>query len=161
MIIGTSQVLAENRGVPKWLKPTQPQWVKTTVHMLRLGQGWHMFSPNAPYSEKHLIVDAVTVDGRHIDPFNTLGARVADPTLRGIAPRVTQNYYWGDYTARIYGRKKHTRVLDHWIMRHHERTGNENDRIDRFAAYTITQECPAPGEDAPRKVISKRILFHK
>jgi hypothetical protein len=161
MLITTSQVLAENRGVPKWLKPTQPRWVKTTVHMLRLGQGWHMFSPNAPYSEKHLVVDAVTADGRRVDPFNSLGARVADPTLRRIAPRVTQNYYWGDYTARIYGRKEHTDVLRHWIMRHHERTGNENDRIETFRAYTITQECPAPGEDAPRKTIAKRILIQR
>ena len=40
------------------------------VSYLDLFQGWSMFAPDAPTTDFNIVVDAVTIDGRHVDPFN-------------------------------------------------------------------------------------------
>ena len=48
----------------------------------------------APRDDMWIVVDAVTEDGRHIDPYNEAASLHADPTLRTIPERLGQNYYW-------------------------------------------------------------------
>lgn len=157
-IVATSQVLVENPGVPNVLKHEQPQWIQATVQTFRLNQGWKMFASNAPRDDMWIVVDAVTEDGRHIDPFNELGSRHSDPALRTIPPRLAQNYYFCDYTARIKGFRAYHRGLVDWIYRHHERTGNDDDRIVSFRVYHVAHIPPAPGEDEPHDVKARSFL---
>jgi len=158
VIVATSQVLVENPAVPGFLKHKQPRWIQATVQTFRLNQGWKMFAANAPRDDLWIVVDAVTEDGRHIDPFNELGARYSDPTLRTIPPRLGQNYYFCDYTARIKGFRVYHSGLTEWLFRHHERTGNESDRIVSFQVYEVTHNPPAPGEDQPHNVSARPFL---
>lgn len=96
LVVATSQVLVENSAVPRFLRHAQPRWIQATVATLRLNQGWSMFARDAPRDDMWLVFDAVTEDGRHIDPVNQVASRHADPTLRVIPPRLGQNYYWCD-----------------------------------------------------------------
>lgn len=62
-------VLSSNRAVPKWLRVTPRPWVNGYKPYLRGFQGWSMFAPDAPKDDGTMVVDAVTVSGKHIDPF--------------------------------------------------------------------------------------------
>ncbi len=158
VVAAISQVLVENWSVPKFLKHQQPKWIQATIQSFRLNQGWSMFASNAPRDDMWIVVDATTIDGRQIDPYNELATRYADPTLRTIPPRLDMSYWWCDYTVRIPGFRQYHSSLTDWIFRHHERTGNENDRIVSFRAYTVSQIPPAPGESDPREVKAKPFL---
>ena len=154
-------MLVENWAVPAFLKHQQPKWIQATIQTFRLNQGWSMFAANAPRDDMWIVVDAVTSDDRHIDPYNELATRYADPTLRTLPPRLDMSYWWCDYTVRIPGFRKYQSGLRDWIFRHHERTGNENDRIVSFRAYTVNQIPPAPGESEPRDLKAKAFLAER
>lgn len=152
LVAATSQALVENPAVPGFLKHRQPKWIQATVMTFRLNQGWSMFAKDAPRDDMWIVVDAATVDGRRIDPLNEVASRHADPELRTIPPRLGQSYYWCDYVARIKGFRRYQQALIDWIFRHHERTGNENDRVVSFRAYEVSHRSPAPGQDEPQDV---------
>ena len=158
VLAASSQVAAENPAISQFVKHEQPKWIKQTVMTFRLNQGWKMFASNAPRHDMWLVVDAVTEDGRHIDPFNQVASRYADPTLRTIPPWLGQNYYWCDYSVRIKGYRRYHSALSDWIFSHHERTGNPEDRVVSFRVYEVSQYPPGPWEDEPREVKAKVIL---
>src|SRR5690606_18332673 len=66
----TSQMLVENRAIRNVYKFGQPTVLKAIVHYGRFFQGWSMFAPDVPRTDGIVVVDATTVDGRRIDPFN-------------------------------------------------------------------------------------------
>jgi hypothetical protein len=125
---------------------------------MRFQQGWSMFSPDAPVTEVSVVVDAVTEDGRHIDPYNEAASRVADPTLRQVPVRPDMDVYWVDYTMRIAFRGEYHNPLRDWIFQYHERTRRPEDRIVRFDAYHVEQDSPPPGETGPRNFRTRVFL---
>jgi hypothetical protein len=70
MVLALSQITVENDAVPDIMRPPQPAFMGAAISYLRLNQGWGMFAPNAPREDMMVVVDALTVDGRHIDPYN-------------------------------------------------------------------------------------------
>src|SRR5204862_3182384 len=72
LVIGLagSQLLDENWSVRNATGYHNPAPVAAAVSYLGLFQGWSMFAPDAPMTDFNLMVDAVTVDGRHVDPYN-------------------------------------------------------------------------------------------
>jgi hypothetical protein len=158
LVAATSQALVENPALPGFLKHRQPKWIQATVMIFRLNQGWSMFAKDAPREDMWIVVDAATVDGRRIDPLNQVASRYADPELRTIPPRLDQSYYWCDYTARIKGFRRYQQALIDWIFRHHERTGNENDRVVSFRAYEVSHRSPVPGQHEPQDVRTSVLL---
>ena len=64
-----------------------------------------MFSPNPVMDDGTIVVDAITVDGRHVDPFSI---HVEPYTLREPnfdllhARSLRTNQIWGDYFNRIH-----------------------------------------------------------
>ncbi len=158
VVAALSQVVSENPAISRFVKHEQPKWIKQTVMTFRLNQGWKMFASNAPRHDMWLVVDAVTADGRHIDPVNEVASRYADPSLRTVPPWLGQNYYWCDYSVRIKGYRRYHQALSDWIFRHHERTGNPDDRVVSFRIYEVSQFPPAPWEDEPREVKAEVIL---
>ncbi len=161
VIAATSQVLIENPAMSRFFNHKQPRWIQATVQTFRLNQGWKMFASNPPRENAWIVVDAITEDGRHIDPFNELGARISDPTLRAIPPWLAPNYYFCDYAHRIKGVRAYHRGLTDWLLRHHERTGIDADRIVSFRVYFVTQFPPAPGETHPRDAKAQSFLSVK
>ncbi len=158
VVAATSQVAAENPAISRFVKHEQPTWIRATVMTFRLNQGWKMFASNAPRHDMWLVVDAVTADGRHIDPLNEVASRYADPSLRTLPPYLAQNYYWCDYTVRIKGFRRYHKGLSDWIFSHHDRTGNPDDRVVSFRVYEVSHFPPGPWDDAPRDVKAKVIL---
>jgi len=158
ILVATSQVLVENPSIPEWLQHQQPRAVRAAVGYLRLNQGWSMFAPDAPRDDLWIVVDAITKDGRHVDPWNEIASRVADPSLRTIPARLGQDAAYCDYTARIPDDGNLHEPFRNWILAYHRRTRRPEDRIVRFRAYVIEQQSPAPGETAARDVRARVFL---
>jgi hypothetical protein len=160
LVVASSQVLNENPAVPGALKHRQPWAIRAGVDYFRLNQGWSMFAPDAPTRDLWIVVDAVTHAGRHVDPFNEVASRIADPSLRSIPKRLGQAAAYCDYTVRIPGDDIHHEALRDWIMAYHDRTHRPEDRVEHFKAYVIEQDSPRPGEAEPRNVTAQVFLRH-
>lgn len=161
MMLALSQIAVENEAVPKLLRLPQPDFMSAAISYLRLNQGWGMFAPDAPREDMMLVVDAVTVDGRHIDPYNLRASVVADPGLRELPQRLGQNYFYCDYTSRIEDAGLFHEPLREWILAHYRRTKRAEDKIVSFTAYIVEHTSPKPGEAGPtggkaRKLMSGR-----
>ena len=110
-----------------------------------------MFAPEAPRTDMTIVIDAKTVDGRHVDPYNAVVSDVADPGLRRIPARLGLDAFSCDYTARIPWERLYHDVFANWLFAYHERTGRWRDRIVSFDAYVIEGTSPAPGGHEPGK----------
>jgi hypothetical protein len=159
LVVATgSQVLMENKAVPAPLKWGQPKWIQQIVGYPRMFQGWGMFSSDVPVGERMLYVDAVTFGGRHVDPFNEAGSRVAKLPVERIPPHMEQDEFWCDYTNRIPDRQVYWRMLREWIMNYHLRTMRREDRIISFEAKLLESDSPPPGEHEARNIRTKVMM---
>jgi len=144
-----SQIINENKSIPPPLKHKQPALVRASIVYPRLFQGWGMFSPNPIRVDGVVAIDALTIDGRHIDPLR--GGAEPDLNLsdeRGCGlQQIPQDYM---NRIRLDGNKRHRRALERWLQTYHERTGNPDDEIIYFAVYWLQDECPEPGEIEPQ-----------
>ena len=144
----TSQLINENKSIPPPIKHRQPTLVRASIVYLRLFQGWGMFAPNPIRVDGVVAIDAITADGRHIDPLR--GGAEPDLNLsdeRGCGlHQIPQDYM---NRIRLDGNKRHRRALERWLRSYHERTGNPDDEIVYFAVYWLQDVCPPPGELEP------------
>jgi Lipase maturation factor len=69
LLVEAGSMLSSNRAVPSALRLRSRPWLAGYKPYLRGFQGWSMFAPDAPTDDGTMVVDAVTFDGRHIDPF--------------------------------------------------------------------------------------------
>jgi predicted DCC family thiol-disulfide oxidoreductase YuxK len=170
-----SQVLAENRAVPAracgpkqlgmanvclpWNLKNQPQWMGAVAQYPRFFQGWSMFAPVPPGDDGIIVVDAITVDGRHIDPL-TDGK---PPTFELPGPRegmlVTQ--FWYEFHDRI-RRDANTRYRDHFrdylIAWNTIERRPANDRIVSFEVWWIWRNTVPPGRYGRDTVQKQKIM---
>ena len=158
VVVVASQVLMENKAVPAQLKWGQPKWMQQILGYPRMFQGWGMFSSDVPVGERMLYVDAVTFGGRHVDPFNEAGSRVATLPVERIPPHMEQDEFWCDYTNRIPERQVYWRMLKEWILNYHLRTNKREDRIISFEAKLIESDSPPPGEFEARNIRTKVMM---
>jgi hypothetical protein len=162
LLVGvTSQLLVENHAIPQRLKFPQPKWITELVVYPRLLQGWQMFSADVPTGERMLYVDAVTFGGRHVDPYNEAGSRVASLPVEAIPTHMEQDEFWCDYTNRIPENEAYWRAFKEWIFNYHHRTGRTEDRIISFETHLIEHDEPAPGQKGPQNVRTKVIMHER
>jgi hypothetical protein len=154
----TNQLLVQNFAIPQKFKPKQPKWVTQLIWYARLDQGWQMFSPDVPVGERHLYVDAVTFNGRHVDPYNEAASRVAPLPLERIPPHLIQDEFWCDYEREIFGNEAYWRALKEWIFAYHKRTGRPEDRIISFDAKIIESDEP-PLKEYESWNIRQKVMF--
>ena len=148
-----------NPSVPKALRfENRPEWMVAAVMYPHVFQGWSLFSPEAPLSDETVVVDAVTRDGRHVDPYNEVGSRVSSLPVEGVPVRLGHDSFWCDYTLRIPDAPQYHQALLEWLQRYHERTGRPQDQIIRFEAFVIWQDSPKPGETQPTNIRKRRFL---
>lgn len=156
MIACASQVLMENRAVPKWLKPdSRPAWMDAVVIYPRLFQGWSMFAPSPPTDDGMLVVDGVTKDGRRLDPLTG-----KEPSF-DVQPKggFGLNQIWGDFARRFH----EDRFKTYWngfrdfLRNHHKLTGRPENELVAFDVYWVNERIPLPGE--PRNPPERRKLF--
>jgi predicted DCC family thiol-disulfide oxidoreductase YuxK len=155
-----SETLYINAAVPKFLKHEQPLWIKRMVAYPRLIQAWSMFASDAPTTDQTMVVDAITVDGRHVDPYSEATSRYANPGRNEIPVRLDNDSFVFNYSGRIPNSGAYHQALIEWVLAYHERTGNPNDRIVSFDAYDVTDDSPPIGELNPRNVRSRLFLSY-
>lgn len=154
-----SQMLVENQSVPDVLRVrNQPLALRLLVEYPRFMEGWSMFAPDAPTRDSLLIVDALTVDGRHVDPINELASRVSSLPVTAIPEYLDQDDSWCDYTTNIVGHEEYYASFADYIRAYPRRTHHARDRIESFAVWLLEDDSPPPGEVAPRNP-SRRLVF--
>ena len=134
-----------NQAVPRFLKHKQPSWIMQLVAYPRLIQAWSMFASDAPMTDESVAVDAVTVDGRHVDPYSEVASRYKNPGHDLIPPRLDNDSFFFNYSSRIPFKAEYFTALQEWIQRYPERTGNPQDAIVKFDAYIVEDDSPPPG----------------
>ncbi|WP_437835100.1 hypothetical protein [Sorangium sp. So ce1153] len=126
----------------RWKVP-HPEETRVLAQKLRFLQGWFMFSPNPVMDDGTLVVDAVTVDGRHIDPFT--GKPPNFDLLHAKSFGYTQ--IWCDYYARIKlpANTTYRDAMKEYMYRYPERTGRPEDAIVSGDVYWVKDWNPKWG----------------
>jgi predicted DCC family thiol-disulfide oxidoreductase YuxK len=154
-----AEVSVANPAVPRALRfEHRPQWMSAPVMYTHLFEGWSLFSPEAPLTDETVYVDAVTRDGRHVDPYNQVGSRVSSVPIDDVPVRLGHASFWCDYTLRIPEATVYHQALLEWILRYPQRTGNSADTLVRFDAYVVEHDSPGPGEARPHRAHKRAFL---
>ncbi|MEA2700904.1 MAG: hypothetical protein QOI66_5175 [Myxococcales bacterium] len=152
-----SDALAANPAVPTALRDLRPDWVATLVGYAGLQQAWTFWAPDPPLGDRMVFVDALTGDGRHVDPFNAAGSRVHELPVTAIPARLGQSALFAAYSARIPERFVYHQAFLEWVMRQQGRPG---DQIVSFDAWVIDDDSPPPGETVARGGRPRLFLHH-
>ena len=152
IIVLASEAIFINQAVPKFLKFEEPLWIKRLVAYPRLIQAWSMFASDAPLTDETVVVEAVTTDGRRVDPYSEVASRYRDPGIDEIPSRLDNNSFFFNYSVRIPDQAAYHQAFLEWILSYHKRTHRPEDRIVRFDAYKIENDSPPPGETRPRNL---------
>lgn len=147
VICAASQVVNENKSIPKALKHKAPAFIRATVGYPRIFQGWGMFAPNPIRDDGVVAVDAITIDGRHIDPFSgdVPDLNLSDARGTGL-DQIEQDYF---NRIRLDRNKTFRAQMEHWITSYHLETGRPEDEIVFFNAYWLQDHNPEPGSLEP------------
>jgi predicted DCC family thiol-disulfide oxidoreductase YuxK len=155
-----AEVLVANWAVPPRLRVNhRPEWMVAAIMYPHLFEGWSLFAPEAPLTDASIAVDAVTRDGRHVDPFNQVASRVATLPVDDVPVRMANNSFFCDYSLRIPDAGEYHQAFLEWVLRYPERTGHPADEIVKLDAYLIEHDSPAPGQTHPTRQ-RKRVFLH-
>src|SRR6185503_11244459 len=128
MIISIIQVTRDNRFFGRRFRMHQPAIFENFIMYTRMMQGWQMFAPDAPRDDGMVVIDAVTADGHHIDPF-TGKPPDFEVAMRGPLPHpmpVADLLYAMHYE----NERPYVGELENYLRRWQELTGRpERDRI--------------------------------
>jgi hypothetical protein len=158
MLAAASQVLIENRAVPRWMKPEErPEWMTAVVLYPRLFQGWSMFAPGPPTEDGRLVIDGLTADGRRLDPLTGQAPSFEVQPREGFR----MNQIWGDFHRRIAEPRfsPYLQGVRDMLVGYHEISGRPDDQLVAFDVWYVTEQIPPYGEPklAPSR---KKLLSH-
>jgi hypothetical protein len=119
---------------------TQSEGMGLIPHKMRYLQGWFMFSPNPVKDDGVIVCDAVTADGRHIDPYTGQPPNFDLQNARSYG----YSQIWSDYFNRIHmsGNRAYRDATVEYLRRLHERTGNPNDRLVSGEVFWVRDTNP-------------------
>lgn len=150
-----ADVSVSNSGVPPALRwYSRPKWMTALIQYPHIFQSWSMFSPDAPFRDYLVVVDAVTQGGRHVDPLNEVSSRIAELPVADIPKRLGHDSFWCDYQLRIPNMPAYHQAFLEWILRYPERTGRPEDAIVSFEASNLEHASPPPGQTATTDIKS-------
>jgi hypothetical protein len=158
-----NQAMVELWVVNRRIKVPQPEALRVLAHKARFLQGWFMFSPNPVMDDGTVVVDAITIDGRHVDPFSIhshpLTLREPDFDLIN-AKSLWLTQAWGDYFNRIHlpGNTAYRDAMKEYMYKLPQRTGNPNDAIASGEVFWVTDQNPRWNEKESYK-LEKNKLF--
>ncbi|MEP7126143.1 MAG: HTTM domain-containing protein [Byssovorax sp.] len=149
--------------IKKMIRVHQAPVLMTFTGKLRFLQGWYMFSPGPAMDDGTLVVDAITVDGRHVDP---LTVHVEPYTLRAPdfdlihARSLRTNQLWGDYFKGIAmpGYYSYREALKDYLLALPQRTGHPDDAIVSGEVFWVSDNNPRWGETQSYG-LEKKLLF--
>jgi hypothetical protein len=158
LFIAGNQLLDENYAAHAVIDHHNSPSVAAAVTYLDLFQGWSMFAPEAPTTDFNIVVDAVTIDGRHVDPFN----EVANPRYpspgKQIPTAMGPSWLFYGYENHLPTRPEYFQALQEWILRYPARTGRSEDRIASFEVLVVEDDSPPLGEKAPRNLRARQLF---
>ena len=140
-----NQALVELWCINKRIKVPQPEALRLLSHKMRFLQGWFMFSPNPVMDDGTIVVDALTVDGRHIDPFTG-----REPNW-DLSHPLGLTQIWCDYFNRIQlpANSAYREAMKEYMYRLPQRTGHPNDAIVSGDVIWVKKMNPRWGETEP------------
>jgi hypothetical protein len=119
---------------------SQPELFLTLGVKAGFLQGWNMFSPWPVMVDGTIVVDALTVDGRHLDPFTR-----KEPDFDiGKVKSYGYTQIWSDYfnrmnEARFMGFRD---AMRDYMLRLPERTGHPEDALVSGDVYWVQDKNP-------------------
>ncbi len=150
LFVAGSQLLDENPAAHRVIDHHNGAAVSAAVIYLNLFQGWSMFAPEAFTGDLNVAVDAITRDGRHVDPFNEAANPKYPAPGATIPPAMGCNWLFYQYAGRIVNWPVYNQAFQEWILRYPERTGRPEDHLVSFKVFKVEDDSPPPGEHAPR-----------
>ena len=160
-VAAVNQAMVELWVVNRRIKVGQPEPLRSLAHKLQLNQGWFMFSPNPVMDDGTIVVDAITVDGRHVDPFSI---HVEPYTLREPdfdllhAKSLRTNQIWGDYFNRAHNPGAVRDAMKEYLLKLPQRTGHPEDTLVSGEVFWVTDMNPVWGSIESYK-LEKNKLF--
>jgi len=152
------EIGADNWAIPDRYRIKQrPDWVRGLVDVLRIPQGWSMFSPDAPREDGTIVIDALLSDGRHLDP-----RKQAPPDFEAaLHGPWFDDQQWCDWDLRMSfdgNRFLYPHFRD-YIARLDQLQGWAADATIRsFDVYWVSNASPPPGSTVPYN-IRRKLLF--
>jgi hypothetical protein len=127
------------------VKVPQPEALRLLSHKMRYLQGWFMFSPNPVMDDGTIVVDALTVDGRHIDPFTGV-----EPNWDLTTKSLGLSQIWCDYFNRIQlpANTSYREPMKEYMYRLPQRTHRPEDAIVSGDVYWVKANNPRWNETA-------------
>ena len=123
--------------------------VAAAVTYLNLFQGWSMFAPDVSKTDLNIAVDAVTADGRHVDPWNEWANPKYPMPGASIPPGMGPSWLFYQYVTRLPWYPQYNQAFLEWVQRYPERTGRKEDAIVSFKVYKVEDDSPEPGKTEP------------
>jgi hypothetical protein len=158
--IAIMQIFHDNwwlRGaLPDWLRAGAPGALGEVPAYLRQLQGWMMFR-EPPRTDGTIIVDAETIDGRHIDPFT---GKPPDYDVMLHGP-LHYGQLFCDYFNHIADANNghYRRFLGNYLMHWQELEGRpERDRIRAYRVLWVESDSPPYGRTQPTNVRTALVL---
>jgi hypothetical protein len=145
-----SEVVNDNTPVPPALRVAQPRWAKAVIEYPRILQGWRMFAAEPSRVDSMIYVDAVTAEGKHVDPYNQVASDQPEPAGTVVPKHMGQSQFFVMYSERIPydGYAVYRQAFSEWLIAYPERTRRPEDCLMSYEVYLVTDKTPEPGSGA-------------
>jgi hypothetical protein len=139
-----NQACVELWVINKRFHVPQPEPMRMLAQKLRFLQGWFMFSPNPVMEDGTIVVDAITVDGRHIDPFTGKEPQFDLLHAQSLMAVLRSGQIWGDYFNRMHmpGYTAYRDAMRDYMMRLPERTHRPEDALVSGDVFWVQDKNP-------------------
>jgi len=149
-----TEALNDNTPVPPALRVPQPSWAKAVIEYPRILQGWRMFASEPSRVDSMIYVDAVTAEGKHVDPYNQVASDQPEPAGTVVPKHMGQSQFFVMYSERIPydAYAVYRQAFSEWLLAYPERTRRPGDCLMSYDVYLVTDKTPDPGhgnESAP------------
>jgi hypothetical protein len=160
IVVATNQLFDENNAAHTLIDHHNAAPVAAAVSYMNLFQGWSMFAPDAPMQDFNVVVQATTVDGRHVDPLSEVATPDhPNPGLTIPAGHGPSWLFYG-YGNHLPRRPAYYQALKEWILRYPTRTGRPQDEIAAFQVVAVEDDSPPPGQRVPTNLRTTVLLSH-
>jgi HTTM domain len=162
LFLAANQLFDENQAAHHLIDHHNSRPVAAAVAYLNLFQGWSMFAPDMFKGDYNVVVDAVTNEGHHVDPFSeAANPRHPFPGDAGIPAGLEPNWLFYQYAVRIEGHAEYRQAFQEWILRYPERAGHRGERIVSFRVLTVRDDSPPPSGREPSNVRSTLLFDYR
>jgi hypothetical protein len=152
------EALNDNGAVPMALRVHEPAWAKAVIEYPRILQGWRMFSSEPSRVDSMIYVDAITADGRHVDPYNEVASDQPFPGGSVVPTHLGQSQFFVMYSDRIPydGFANYRPAFSEWLQAYPNRTHHPEDCLLSYEVYLVTDQTPPFGSHGQPTPLSRQ-----